>query len=83
MAKISLGKEAKDKVTGFQGIVTGKAEYLTGCHQFLVQPKCENNGAYPDAQWLDEGRLDFVGDALTKDNVRGDGNGCDHTAPIK
>lgn len=26
-----LGKEAKDQITGFTGIVIGHARYITGC----------------------------------------------------
>ena len=29
-----MGKEVKDIVTGFKGIVTAKIEYLNGCIQF-------------------------------------------------
>ncbi len=29
----------KDKITGFSGKVTGHADYITGCDQFLVHRK--------------------------------------------
>ncbi len=28
---INFGKRAKDKITGFEGIITGKADYMYGC----------------------------------------------------
>lgn len=31
---IILGRKVRDKVTGFEGIVTGRATYLTGCDQY-------------------------------------------------
>ena len=83
MSKLKLGREAKDKITGFQGIITGKAIYLTGCNQYVLQPKCEKAGSYPEANWFDEGRLDVVGDGLTKEDVKGKENGSDYSAPIK
>tara|TARA_R110002049_G_scaffold199037_2_gene369118 strand:+ start:113 stop:364 length:252 start_codon:yes stop_codon:yes gene_type:complete len=83
MAKFNLGNEVKDKITGFQGIATGHAEYLTGCDQYVVQPKCEKNGTYPDANWFDEGRLEWVSKGIAKEEVKAEKNGSDYRAPIK
>ena len=48
--EIKLGKKAKCSFTGFEGIVTARVEYVTGCIQFLVETKtCE--------RWIDESRL--------------------------
>lgn len=56
--KIALGAKVKDKITGYKGVVTGRAEYLTGCIQYLVtQTKTNKEGAIPDGEWLDEVRL--------------------------
>jgi len=33
---IPLGKKAKDKITGFVGIIIGRAQYLTGCDQYAL-----------------------------------------------
>ena len=54
---IELGKTAKDIVTGFEGIVTGRVEYLTGCNQYLVTPKIKDGASKSDALWFDENRL--------------------------
>lgn len=78
-----LGKTAKDKITGFTGIVTGKADYLTGCSQFLLVPKVAENGSYIDGQWFDEGRLQVVGEGISKEFVSAEENGCDKQAPKK
>lgn len=51
--KIELGDKVKDKITGFTGIATGRAEYLTGCVRFMV----ERAGKDSKAEWYDEGRL--------------------------
>jgi hypothetical protein len=82
--KIILGCEAKDRITGFQGIITGHAKYLTGCDQYIIQPKCEDsNGKYPEANWFDEGRIELIGTGINSDEVKGEKNGCDYVAPIK
>ena len=31
MRKVELGSLVRDKITGFEGIVMGRTEYLTGC----------------------------------------------------
>jgi len=54
--KIELGKKVKDSITGFNGIVTGKVEYITGCRQYLVVGKSKDNKP-ADSLWFDEDRL--------------------------
>lgn len=48
----------KDKVTKFQGVITARAEYSTGCKQYLVTPKMKKGEtSYPEGTWIDEDRL--------------------------
>lgn len=82
MSKFKLGIEAKDKITGFRGFITGHAEYLTGCDQYIVQPPVMP-GEYIEGHWFDEGRLEMIREAFTPDDVKADKNGCDYSAPIK
>lgn len=79
---MNLGQKAKDKITGFEGVLTGKASYLTGCNQYLVQPPLKD-GNFVEARWLDEGRLIVVGEAFTMEDVQAEENGCDIQAPVK
>lgn len=51
-----LGKTVKDQITGFEGVVTGRVEYLTGCAQLLVQPKVKESGDFAESRWFDETR---------------------------
>ena len=89
MSEIKLGCTAKDKITGFKGVVTGKASYLTGCNQYLITPKLEDkidgsmNQAYPTGTWIDEGRLEFVSQTFSESDVKAEKNGADLQAPIK
>ena len=58
---VNLGDKAKDRISGFEGIVIGKAEYLYGCRQVLVAPtKLTKDGKRPDGEWFDEERLEVV-----------------------
>lgn len=82
MAAIKLGVKAKDKITGFEGVVTGHADYLTGCDQYLVQPPVGEKGDARDGRWFDEQRLEVLdAPAMVLDNSKG--NGADMEAPIK
>lgn len=82
---INLGDIAKDKITGFEGVITGKASYLTGCDQYCIQPKVKDgdSGNCPDAKWFDEGRIDPIFQGPLPYNVKAERNGSDYTAPIK
>lgn len=82
MKTMQLGQKSKDKITGFEGVLTGKASYLTGCDQYLVQPAVKD-GNFREGKWFDEGRLEVVGEAFTAADVAADKNGCDTTAPVK
>lgn len=82
MTAITLGMKARDKITGFQGVVTGHCEYISGCNQALLVPPVDEKGAHRDAQWFDVQRLDQVGsDVVRLDN--GATPGCDKPAPVR
>ena len=63
METIKLGSKVKDKVTGFEGIVVTKCEYLNGCIQFAVQPVAENNKVN-ETQWIDIQQLEISADEI-------------------
>ena len=79
---MTLGNKAKDKITGFEGVLTGFSTYITGCDQYLVQPELKD-GAFVEPRWIDAGRLDEIGEAVKVEDVQGVNNGCDIAAPIK
>lgn len=75
-----LGWTLRDKITGFEGIVTGRCEYISGCHQVLLVPKVDEKGGHREGHWFDESRCDRVGsDELTL--TIGNNPGCDMPAP--
>ena len=58
MAKINLGDEVQDTVTGFKGIAIGVTTWLTGCDRWTVQPKGVNKeGKIYENNTFDEGSL--------------------------
>lgn len=68
---IKLGQKAKDKVTGFEGILTGMARYLYGCDQYCIVPPVID-GKIGDSQWFDEGRIEVIGKGILPEEVRVD-----------
>lgn len=77
-----IGRTVKDKITGFQGVVTGRVEYLTGCNQLLVSPSTDKSGALRDPAWFDEQRCEVTkAKKVVVDN--GTSPGFDKAAPIR
>lgn len=68
MSAIKLGVKAKDKVTGFEGIVTSKIDYLTGCTQYGITPPVKD-GKTGDTEYFDYRRLDVTGNGVTVEQV--------------
>jgi hypothetical protein len=54
-----IGDEVKDVVSGFQGFVVGRFEYMTGCNHYGVEQKASKEGKTP-YEAIDEQRLELV-----------------------
>lgn len=79
---IELGQKAKDKVTGLEGIITGRATYIYGCDQYCLVPPVSSDSKLPDAHWFDEGRIEIVGKGILPEEVQvGDPGGPQRDAP--
>ena len=58
---VKLGDRVKDIISGFEGIATGRIEYLYGCSQIQIVPETmDKDGKKRDAQWLNEQRVVIV-----------------------
>jgi len=57
---IELGSKARDKISGYEGIVTARTRYLSGCDRLAVQGKVDKDGKVPDAQYFDEPMLEVI-----------------------
>ncbi len=67
---IELGQKGRDKITGFEGIIVGRVQYLFGCNQYLLVPPVKSDGTLVEGQWFDEGRIEVIGSGITADEVR-------------
>lgn len=61
-----LGHLAEDKLTGFKGIITYRAQYLTGCNNYGLQPQeLGDKGEIKDSAQFDESRIRDLGKGLS------------------
>lgn len=81
---IEFGDKARDTVTGFVGIVTGKARYMYGCNQLLLMPRVDAASSKPaEGAWFDEPRIRVVdAGAIAPESVQGEQPGGPSDAPL-
>lgn len=87
-----LGWKAKDKVTGFTGIITHVGIDISGCLQAIVKPaviKDKDTGLQKEADgvWYDVARLELLGHGPVFTPIPQKGTdltaGSDNRKPIK
>lgn len=58
---VSLGDRVRSKLTGFQGVVVGKCQYIQQCDQVLVKPETlDKDGNIRKGEWLDEPWVEII-----------------------
>jgi len=50
---INLGQKGRDKITRFEGIITGRAQYLYGCDQYCIVPAAKDD-KINESHWFSE-----------------------------
>jgi len=56
-----LGDRAKDKISGFIGIVTAHTRYLESCDQVFLRPeKLDEKGALQKGEWFDSPWVEVI-----------------------
>ena len=80
---IEMGDEVKDTITGFKGVVTGTASYITGCDQALVSPKIKKDGTLTEAHWFDVMRIVCVKAKAVKLEITIDPGGPQQSPPTR
>ncbi len=59
-----LGVLLRDKITGFEGLATGRSDMLTGCTQFSVQPQGKPD-AILEGKQIDYHTLEVIGPGIS------------------
>jgi len=55
-----LGQKAKDKVTGFKGVIDSVCFDLYGCIQVLIAPEVKDDNKKGDSYWYDVNRVTIL-----------------------
>jgi len=67
---IAMGDKVKDTLSGFTGIVLGRAEHLTGCNQVYVLPASDSDNELKDGVWFDVERVEKLVDQVVERSQR-------------
>lgn len=82
MFKHKLGLRATDKISGFEGVITARVQYLTGCDRYYVQPKAKD-GAFIEGAYFDEAQLTTFESVIKENDVQGEKKGACSPDPCK
>lgn len=59
--KYDLGSKAKCLVTGIEGIIDSRSEWLNGCLRYSIQPHGTTaDGAMKTGYWVDEKQVELI-----------------------
>lgn len=59
-ARAYLGDIVRDRVTGFQGMVTARTVWLNGCARLGIQRQDLHEGLPQETQWFDDHQLEVI-----------------------
>ena len=63
---IELGQKARDRISGYEGIVISRLEFISGCIQYCIKPdKLDEKGKPFDGEYIDEGQIEIFGDGIS------------------
>lgn len=80
---MSLGQEAKDAITGFNGIMIGRSRTISGYETYGLAPRVKDQEK-GKTQWFDVKRLEIIGKGINPKEVRAEkpgGPNMDAPAP--
>lgn len=69
MAKVGLGQRVRDRISGLEGVVIARTEWLYGCARITVQPQDTKDGKPAETYTLDEPQIEILGDDFVPDAV--------------
>ena len=58
--KFPLGVKARDIITGFEGVIVCRNQWLTNCNQYALQPVKLKDGKVMDKYWIDEPQMELI-----------------------
>ena len=76
-----FGKLCRDKVTGFEGVCTGRLTSIFCSDLYCLAPKSKKKTVKLKPEWFDEGRLEILGTAIAVDDVKAERPGGVNSYP--
>jgi len=76
--KFKLGDKVRDKISGLEGIITSRIEFLNGCVQYGIQPPVTPDGTMQEVEYIDEEQLEIIKDKKTTVKRDDTGGGIRH-----
>ncbi len=62
---VGLGQKVRDRITGFEGIVVARTEWMYGCIRITIQPRGLTDDGKPiDSHTFDEPQLEVLADEV-------------------
>jgi hypothetical protein len=61
--KYELGSKAKDKVTGYKGLIIARTEWLYGCRRYVLQAQELKDGKPIETVCVDQDAVEIVEEA--------------------
>jgi hypothetical protein len=80
---IKLGMKARDTISGFEGIVIARTEWLYGCIRFTLSPQKLHEGKMIQSETFDEGQLVEIVPEVAATPVESKRTGGDRPSPTR
>lgn len=64
------GTKVKSNITGFAGMIIGRADHIHGCNRYMVQPPVDKENKLADAYWFDEMELELIEEPAIKNEKK-------------
>lgn len=59
--RIKLGAKVRENISGFEGVVVSRVEYLSGAADYCeVRPKCDGSGKRLTGEWFHAAELTVI-----------------------
>ncbi len=75
-------KKVRDKVSGFKGICTGRMVSLFSGDTYFIDPKAGKKHKNLRGEWIDEARIEIIGEGVSVEDVKGDKPGGEMDFPL-
>jgi len=64
--RVPIGARVRDRITGVEGVVVARTEYLRGCNRYSVQQAAGKNGEVPAWHMCEEDDCEVLQTPLEK-----------------